>query len=206
MTMENDSNGTSDVNASSRPTSPTYTTNAHDLEEAAKLQARLSQQRNDDQDQIAAPESTHGTDYDDGLPSVSIDEGANKYVLVSAHAPPSPPSSSSSRFHPSRYRTAQNQLGQPSPSRQRTFVYSRRGASYHRNVAEFLASRLESRGYRDIRILGGGRILRDDEERIVRIFGYSYGFWRADHGEAKRVVEESGRFAGYDVRWSNEGY
>mmetsp|Transcript_1160 Transcript_1160/g.2041 ORF Transcript_1160/g.2041 Transcript_1160/m.2041 type:complete len:172 (+) Transcript_1160:69-584(+) len=152
------------------------TTNSHDLAEAAKLQARLSQQnsstRQNQPDQIIANHHI--------IQTVFIDEGAHKYVLVSAIP--------------------------PSSSQQQHFVYSKYGAPYHRNVAEFLVPQLESNGYSDIRILGGGRIYRDDEERKIKIFGYSYGFGRAPHELSTGVVVKSGKFDGWDITWSNDGY
>ena len=60
---------------------------------------------------------------------------------------------------------------------------------------------MESEGYSDIRIKGGGRILRDDASKKVHIFGYSYGFGRADHEMAKEVVEKSINYSGYTVTW-----
>ena len=96
------------------------TTNADDLAAAAALQARLSSQNSS---------STNACPVNDSIPSVSIDEGAHKYVLIKASTPSSP----------------------DSPSLIRTFVYSKRGADYHRNVAEYLVPLLERAGYFDIR-------------------------------------------------------
>ncbi|KAL7472751.1 hypothetical protein ACHAXS_013123 [Conticribra weissflogii] len=151
------------------------TTNSHDLAEAAKLQARLSRQNSNTRRSQLDQSPNHDT-----IPTVFLDEGAHKYVLVSAIP--------------------------PSSTQQQHFVYSKYGAPYHRNVAEFLVPRLESNGYSDIRILGGGRIYRDDEERKIKIFGYSYGFGRAPHDLSMGVVENSGKFDGWDITWSNDGY
>ncbi|KAL7544031.1 hypothetical protein ACHAXR_013454 [Thalassiosira sp. AJA248-18] len=152
-----------------------YTTNAHDLREAANLQARLASDSNGQAEVAAAGGSSSSSISQDAIPSVSIDAGAYKYVLITANA--------------------------PSTNRTRTFVYSKRNASYHRDVAEHFLPALESGGYRDIRIKGGGRILRDDCEKKVHIFGYSYGFGRADHELAKEIVEQSVNYRGYTVTW-----
>ncbi|KAL9178427.1 hypothetical protein ACHAXT_003757 [Thalassiosira profunda] len=148
------------------------TTNAHDLAEAAKLQARLVEHKNKASASVAS--SANEEAPPDAIPAVSLAEGAYKYVLITAVAP---------------------------SNNRRTFVYSKRNASYHRNVAEHLVPQLESGGYSDIRITGGGRILRDDEAKKVHIFGYSYGFGRADHERAKDVVEKSVNYRGYTVTW-----
>ena len=147
-----------------------YTTNAHDLREAANLQARLSAHQ-------ATSSSTANTskNNDDAIPTVSLDEGAYKYVLITAN--------------------------KPSSKESRTFIYSKRNAHYHRNVAEFLLPQLESAGYTNIRIKGGGRILRDDEDKKIHIFGYSYGFGQADHAMAKSVVDQCVNYKEYTVTW-----
>ena len=155
------------------------TTNAHDLQEAAKLQARLEAQAADTKassSNTAAADTNHNAD---GIPSVLLDEGAYKYVLIAADT---------------------------SAGQQRIFVYSKRNASYHRNVAEYLLPQLEGANYTNIRITGGGRILRDDEDKKVHIFGYSYGFGQANHSLAKDIVEQSDNYQGYNVTWSNDGY
>ena len=148
-----------------------FTTNTHDLQEAANLQARLSEYNEQHQAAASATNSTN----DDAIPAVALDSGAYKYVLITAKT--------------------------PTANRIRTFVYSKRNAQYHRNVAERLLPILESNGFRDIKINGGGRILRDDEDKKVHIFGYSYGFGRADHALAKEVVEQSVNYRGYTVTW-----
>lgn len=167
-----------------------FTTNAQDLQDVANLQARLSE--HNERAQISAPPApatanangNQREEDDDGIPSVSIDRGAYKYVLVTAEK--------------------NNDDGK---QRKRTFVYSRRSAKYHCNVAEELVPRLEGAGgYRDIRVKGGGRILRDDDSKKVHIYGYSYGFGRADHAMAKDVVDQSVNYRGYEVTWSNDGY
>lgn len=156
-----------------------YTTNAHDLAEAARLQAELSEQDNTACNNRPASTTAQHQQYK--IPAVSIDSGAYKYVLITALPP-------------------------GNNNKTEVFVHSKRGAKYHRNVAESLIPILKQTGYTDIRIKGGGRILRDDEDAIIKIFGYSYGFGQADHALAKDVVEKSGMFPGYSVSWSNDGY
>jgi phosphohistidine phosphatase len=73
-------------------------------------------------------------------------------------------------------------------------------------AADPLVSILETRGYTNIQVLGGGRISRDDDSKIISIFGYSYGFGRADHAKSKEIIEADERFGSYNVKWSNEGY
>ena len=143
------------------------TTNAHDQAEAAKLKARLEK-------------GTSSSAAFERVPSVSIDDGAHKYVLMCAE--------------------------NPSTNQEQFFVISRRGAAYHRNAAEPMVERLESSGYSNINITGGGRLFLDEESKKISIFGFSYSFGQADHTVSRRVVLEDDRYKDYDVTTSNEGY
>ena len=156
-----------------------YTTNAHDLAEVAKLQSQLEGDKANINNNEPSQQQQAATYR---IPSVSIDSGAYKYVLITASQPNN------------------------NNNKEEVFVHSKRGAHYHRNVAEPLIPILQQSGYTNIRIKGGGRILRDDDDKIIKIFGYSYGFGRADHALAKDVVERSGKFDGYSITWSNDGY
>jgi len=65
---------------------------------------------------------------------------------------------------------------------------------------------LEENGYRNINVTGGGRILRDDEEKKISVFGFSYGFGKGDHRLSKKIIEQDERFKDYIVTASDEGY
>ncbi len=114
------------------------------------------------------------------IDSVQIAQGRHKYVLVSAREPNSP------EF--------------------KYFVTSRRGAAYHRNAAEPLVYSLKEAGYEDIEIKGGGRILCNNDEKKISVFGFSYSFGQANHETSKRVILADERYKDYDVAISNEGY
>ena len=156
-----------------------HTTSAEDQANVAALKARL--EGTGGGAGAAAAEADDADAPYNQIPRVEIAPGAHKYVLISAHAPTDPPE-------------------------KRWFVVSKHGAQYHANAAEPFVDRLEQAGYRDIRVTGGGRINYQPDQRIINIFGYSYGFGLADHKLSKKVVEEDGRFVGYAVDWSNEGY
>lgn len=154
---------------------PLLTTNEEDQAEAAKLTARLAETNYRSTQTLPS-----ATSASPPVPSVSLDDGAHKYVLIQAE--------------------------QPATGDLQHFVISRRGAGYHRNVAEPTVYLLEQRGYRSIEITGGGRILLDDDKKKISIFGFSYGFGQADHAISKEVIEEDERYQGYDITISNEGY
>ena len=164
-----------------------HTTSAEDQANVAALKARLEGTDGGAAAAVAGATSTAATADDDAdapynqIPQVEIAPGAHKYVLISAQTPTDPP-------------------------QKRWFVVSKHGAQYHANAAEPFVDRLEEAGYHDIRVTGGGRINYQPDERIINIFGYSYGFGLADHKLSKQIVEEDGRWVGYAVDWSNEGY
>ena len=112
--------------------------------------------------------------------SVQIDPGAHKYVLISART--------------------------PNDGTDRYFVASKRGASYHRNVAAPFVQELEEHGYQHIQIVGGGRINLDKDAKKISIYGFSYSFGQPDHEISKRVVQTDSRYGDYDITTSNEGY
>ncbi len=117
------------------------------------------------------------------VPQVVIASGAHKYVLISAQ-PAHESGNDETNF----------------------FVTSKHGAHYHRNAAEPMVNRLEESGYTNIRVLGGGRISLDENDRKISIFGYSYGFGRADHSISKTIIDSDERYKNYEVTWSNDGY
>ena len=130
---------------------------------------------------------------------VSIDPGSHKYVLVTALLPTHLSSSSAAG-------TTNNN------SDLVTFVRSQSSAEYHKDAAGPLVSALGAASFRDVKILGGGRITRTTKTTTtkVHIFGYSIGFGKADHAMAKAVVEqygaEDGLGEGTTVTWSDDGY
>ena len=159
-----------------------HTTSAEDQANVAALKARLEGTST----ATAAENGAADAPYDQ-IPQVEIDPGAHKYVLISAHTPTDPPK----KLH---------------------FVVSKSGAKYHANAAEPFVHRLEEAGYRDIRVTGGGRITYQPDQRIVsillslvRLIHAFRIFWNR-HKLSKQIVEEDGRFVGYSVDWSNEGY
>lgn len=154
--------------------SMTLTTNEEDQRRAAELTERLAHDS-----KTNLPSGNRANDYI-RVPNVSIDEGAHKYVLITACL--------------------------PGGDERQNFVVSRRGAEYHRNAAEPFIELLERNHYASIRITGGGRIALDNKIKKCSIYGYSYGFGLADHALSKAVVEADSRYSDYDVTWSNDGY
>lgn len=107
-------------------------------------------------------------------------EGSHKYVLIRAH--------------------------HPTDGAEQYIVTSRTNAAYHRNAAEPVIEALERAGYYDVDVIGGGRLTLDTSARRIAIFGFSYGFGRADHSLSQQVVQEDPRYKDFHVTISNEGY
>ena len=120
--------------------------------------------------------STQGTGQK--LPHVEIARGKHKYVLIRAEF----------------------------DGHTEYIVTSKQGAHYHRNAAEPMVHKLQEAGYYDIDVVGGGRIDYDPAAKKIFIYGYSYGFGRADHSISQQVVQEDERYKDYEVTWSNDGY
>ena len=120
-------------------------------------------------------DSTHGGgEDDDDVPTVSIDEGAHKFVLITAIMPSKLP---------------------------RKFLYSKANAPYHVNVVVDLLPKLRRRGYTDILITGGGRLLRNDTEKMIHVSGCSYGFGQADPEVVMQTLKQDLRYRSYHVTW-----
>jgi len=178
----------------------TRTTSALDQAEADRLKEYLEEQSTRQEalditssssrngDNIVEENAAASSQKD--IPSVFIDEGAHKYVVIYATEPTPRGSSGTGTGECLR----------------RTFVVSQRGAPYHRIVAESFLPKLEETGYKYIHIQGGGRIYRNDHAKRIRVFGYSYGFGQGNHEEATQVIKSDQRFQQYDVTWSNDGY
>ncbi len=158
-----------------------FTTNAEDQAAVKILQQRLAS-GNANNANTNANTNTNTTQRWTPVSPVIIANGQHKYVLISAREPGQGESSCC------------------------YFVTSKRGAHYHRNAAEPIVDLLEQSGYTNIDVLGGGRISLDDEKKKIFIFGFSYGFGRADHFISQKVIEADERYKDYDVSWSNDGY
>jgi phosphohistidine phosphatase len=113
------------------------------------------------------------------LPCVEIAEGAHKYVLLSG-----------TDYHGDEH----------------YIVTSLKGAEYHRNAAEPMIASMEEAGYSDIIVAGGGRITCDSKARKISIYGFSYGFGKANHEISRIIVLEDPRYKDYEVTFSDDGY
>ena len=140
-----------------------FTTSVEDQANAAALKA-------------GASEGGAGASLLDAHPSVIIDEGTHKYVLIEARA----------------------------GGDTKILVRMTADAPYHADVAKPYVNALRAAGA-DVDVPGGGRISHDPVAKTVSIFGFSYGFGKADHAISADVCRT---YFGedYTVTWSDEGY
>lgn len=184
----NTSRITSTTSTTSQDQDKLCTTNAEDQEAVARLKSRLDL-INGNESNVNEHNKMDINPSWTSLPNVFIDEGANKYVLLRAETPVSP-----------------DYVCDNKKPNLVNFVVSKKGAPYHRNAAEPMIDQLESFGFKNIRVTGGGRILMDEAEKRISIYGFSYGFGQADHSISKSVVEGDARYVDFTVTWSNSGY
>ena len=141
------------------------TTSAADQAHAASLRSR------------DAGEGASASDLD-GFPSVAIDAGRQKYVLI--------------------------RVTHPTTSDDVFLVRGDCASAYHADAAQATTAALERAGLA-YEVTGGGRIEHDPSKNTLSIFGHSYGFGLADHSISAGVC--AAFFGGsYQIETSNEGY
>ena len=128
----------------------------------------------------------------DALPSVSIDPGTQKYVLIEIfdqdYNDDDTDNDDGNKYH-------------------RYLVRGLASASYHADAADATIRTL-----RDLKVpfevLGGGRIRHDTAKKHVIIYGHSYGFpWRGEFRHDLAAIEvRKALGTNYTVETSNEGY
>jgi phosphohistidine phosphatase len=62
------------------------------------------------------------------------------------------------------------------------------GGPYHANVAEDLVEWLEALDF-TVEVTGGGRIDSNHKKKYANIYGFSYGFGKADHAKTAAIIE-----------------
>uniref|UniRef100_A0A0A9ZD48 Sex-regulated protein janus-A n=2 Tax=Lygus hesperus TaxID=30085 RepID=A0A0A9ZD48_LYGHE len=118
----------------------------------------------------------------DQVPDVEIDpEGRFKYVLIRVYAP-----TTRDGNEPSKMVVRGNARG-----------------AYHADIYDETMQTLVKLNL-DSECVGGGRIEHHPAQKIIKIYGYSQGFGKADHEISSELVKKA--FPDYNVTWSDEGY
>ena len=116
-------------------------------------------------------------------PSVRIDKGVFKYVLIEAYATDPGTDTEHSKL----------------------LVRGLVSAEYHADVYEHEEELLrKSSGGLDCQCLGGGRILHEPERKYIKVYGYSVGYGKADHTKSVELLKK--HYPSYEIEWSDDGY
>ena len=116
-------------------------------------------------------------------PSVRIDKGVFKYVLIEAYATDPGTDTEHSKL----------------------LVRGLVSAEYHADVYEHEEELLrKSSGGLDCQCLGGGRILHEPERKYIKVYGYSVGYSKADHTKSVELLKK--HYPNYEIEWSDDGY
>jgi len=118
------------------------------------------------------------------IPACDVARGTHKYVLV--------------------------QLSDPAGGA-KLAMRSYEGCAYHAdNYQRFMRELREKYGARAIagRVIGGGRVARDDSAKTCFVYGYSKTFGRTPgcNERSAAMIEQSVDYEGYVVTWSDDGY
>ena len=89
--------------------------------------------------------------------------------------------------------------------RRRQIVRALEGLKFHAENYDVVASLLKPFGMR-VRVVGGGRITRDDATKAVQVYGYSKTFGRSPGCNERTAAILRENLPGYDVTWSDSGY
>ncbi|XP_001850529.2 sex-regulated protein janus-A isoform X1 [Culex quinquefasciatus] len=117
----------------------------------------------------------------EAVPLVEIDEGIFKYILIKV------------------YGKEKADGSEPSKNIVRGFAR----AEWHNDIYEEVSSSLAGLGL-ETECLGGGRIEHRPEQKLIKVYGYSQGYGKADHQEARRILLT--KYADCQIETSDEGY
>ncbi|KAG5680403.1 hypothetical protein PVAND_009912 [Polypedilum vanderplanki] len=117
----------------------------------------------------------------EAVQNVEIDEGVFKYVLIKVYG-------------------KENSEGKEA---QKNIVRGFLRATWHADIYDEVSSSLSGLGL-DCECLGGGRIEHRPNEKYIKVYGYSQGYGKADHEEAKRILLT--KYTNYKIECSDEGY
>ncbi|XP_053964117.1 sex-regulated protein janus-A-like [Anastrepha ludens] len=113
----------------------------------------------------------------DAVPSVDIEEGVFKYVLIKVYG--------------------------KDESLQKNIVRGYADCQWHSDIYDRSSESLKGLGL-ETECLGGGRIEHNADSKLIKVYGYSQGFGKADHAETKKILRD--KFPDYEIQISDEGY
>ncbi|XP_058824114.1 sex-regulated protein janus-A-like isoform X2 [Topomyia yanbarensis] len=117
----------------------------------------------------------------EAVPLVEIDEGIFKYILIKV------------------YGREKADGSEPSKNIVRGFAR----AQWHSDIYEEVSSALAGLGL-ETECLGGGRIEHRPDEKLIKVYGYSQGYGKADHQETRRILLTE--YGSFNIETTDEGY
>ncbi|KAI9581184.1 sex-regulated protein janus-A-like isoform 2-T3 [Glossina fuscipes fuscipes] len=117
----------------------------------------------------------------EAIPSVDIEEGIFKYVLVKVYG-----KETSDGYEPFK-----------------TVVRGYQDYAWHADIYERVSASCAALGLAT-ECLGGGRIEHNPSAKLIKVYGYSQGFGKADHSETKKILLT--KYKDYTIEISDEGY
>lgn len=77
-------------------------------------------------------------------------------------------------------------------------------AQYHADIYEETTEQVKEYPDLEVEPLGGGRILFEPENKLIKVYGYSQGYGKADHQISVDLLKK--KYPDYNITWSDEGY
>lgn len=112
------------------------------------------------------------------VPLVEIDEGIFKYVLIKV------------------YSSGKTELS-------KDIVRGFSAAEWHSDIYDRVSSSLSALGLAT-ECLGGGRIEHNSSLKLIKVYGYSQGFGKADHAISRDIIKT--KYKDYKIEISDDGY
>ncbi|XP_023291808.2 sex-regulated protein janus-A-like [Lucilia cuprina] len=117
----------------------------------------------------------------EAVPSVDIEEGIFKYVLIKVYGKESADGTEPSKL----------------------IVRGYGDCEWHSDIYERASTSCQGLGL-DTECLGGGRIDHNPEAKRIKVYGYSQGYGKADHSESKKILLT--KYKDYEIEISDDGY
>ncbi|XP_014476647.1 PREDICTED: 14 kDa phosphohistidine phosphatase-like [Dinoponera quadriceps] len=78
-------------------------------------------------------------------------------------------------------------------------------AQWHADIFDEVGEQIKKHsGVLQANCVGGGRIEHHPDEKMIKVYGYSQGYGKADHQISVELLKK--KYPSYNVTWSDEGY
>ncbi|XP_032674999.1 14 kDa phosphohistidine phosphatase-like [Odontomachus brunneus] len=77
-------------------------------------------------------------------------------------------------------------------------------AQWHADIFDEVSEQVKKHSGLKANCVGGGRIEHHPDDKLIKVYGYSQGFGKADHRVSVELLKK--KFPDYNVTWSDDGY